>query len=114
LGLRLVNQLREALGEQVPLAIVFEASTPGMMSELLEKNYPVAIAHWTGRTASASRSTQNGSGREPAEISATNGHRSVRPPDGPGPTKTAPSAKALHPLAPIVAVNRESRRAGRA
>jgi amino acid adenylation domain-containing protein len=113
LGLRLVNQLREALGEHVSLAIVFEASTPGTMSELLEKNYPVAIARWTGRTAGASRSTQNGSGREPAEISATNGHRSVRPAAEPGPAKTAASPTASLPLAPIVAVNRESRRARR-
>jgi amino acid adenylation domain-containing protein len=110
LGLRLVNQLREALGEHVSLAIVFEAPTPATMSELLEKNYPVAIERWTGRAADASRSTQNGSEREPVEITATNGHRSVRPVVEPSPAATSTAAR---PLAPIVAVNRESRRVRR-
>ncbi|HEX7518206.1 MAG TPA: amino acid adenylation domain-containing protein [Chthoniobacterales bacterium] len=113
LGLRLVNQLREALGEHVSLAIVFEAPTPGAMSELLEKNYAGAIARWTGRAAGASRSTPNGSGREPMEITATNGHRSVRPGAEPSPAKTAATSTASRPLAPIVAVNRESRRVRR-
>ena len=113
LGLRLVNQLREALGEHVSLAIVFEAPTPGAMSELLEKNYPGAIARWTGREAGVSRSRQNGSGREPVEIAETNGHRSVRPGAEPSPAKTAATSTALRPLARIVTVNRESRRARR-
>ncbi len=109
LGLRLVNQLREALGEHVPLAVVFEAPTPGAMSELLEKNYPVAIARWTGRAAGLSRSARNGSEREAVEITA-NGHRSVPPGVEPGPAKPATSPATL---APIVPINRESRRARR-
>ncbi len=113
LGLRLVNQLREALGEYVPLAIVFEAPTPGRMSELLEKKYPVAIARWTGRAAGASQSTPNGSERALVEITATNGHRSIRPGAEPSPAQTAATSAVPHPLAPIVVVNRESRRARR-
>ena len=38
-GLRLVNQLRETLGEHMPLAAVFEAPTVAAMAELLEKNH---------------------------------------------------------------------------
>jgi aspartate racemase len=60
LGLRLVNQLRETLGEHVPLAMIFEAPTVSGMAQLLEK-----------------RST----------------------------------ATTARPLAPVVAINRESRRA---
>lgn len=110
LGLRLVNQLREALGEPMALAVVFEAPTPGAMSALLEKNYPVAIARWTGRTAGPSRSDRNGAGQEAAEITASNGHRSVPSGGEPGAAKPA-TLPGL--LAPIVPINRESRRARR-
>jgi amino acid adenylation domain-containing protein len=99
LGLRLVNQLREALGEHVSLAIVFEAPTPGAMSELLEKNYPGAVARWTGRTRDASQPAPNGTDLDSSEITASNGHRSA---------STGP-----RPLAPIVPINRESRRVRR-
>lgn len=54
LGLRLVNQLREALGEQLPLAIVFEASTPERMAAQLKKNFPTAVERWIGQAESAS------------------------------------------------------------
>ena len=50
-GLRLVNQLREALGEHLALAIVFEAPTVARMADLLEKNFPAAVARWLGSTA---------------------------------------------------------------
>jgi amino acid adenylation domain-containing protein len=83
LGLRLVNQLSEALGERVSLLTVFEAPTISAMAEMLEKNYPAAIARWAGNPADFSR--QKSIGSSPAR-----------------------------PLAPIVAVNRESRRARRA
>jgi aspartate racemase len=53
LGLRLVNQLREALGERLAIAIVFEAPTLAQMANLLEKNFPAAVARWIGKTASA-------------------------------------------------------------
>ena len=39
LGLRLVNQLREMLGQHVPFTIMFEAPTLVEMAKLLEKNY---------------------------------------------------------------------------
>jgi amino acid adenylation domain-containing protein len=39
LGLRLVNQLREMLGEHIAFTIIFEAPTLAQMAELLEKNY---------------------------------------------------------------------------
>jgi hypothetical protein len=51
LGLRLVNQLREALGEHLALALVFETPTPAQMTEFLEKNFPGAVARWTGSAA---------------------------------------------------------------
>jgi acyl carrier protein len=38
LGLRLVNQLREMLGEKVPFTIIFEAPTVAEMAKALEKN----------------------------------------------------------------------------
>ena len=110
LGLRLVNQLREALGEHVPLAIVFEAPTVGAMAELLEKNYPLAIARWTGQEMGASHLKQNGSDHDPAGSTASNGHRSVRSETGPGVPKSVSTPATSRPLAPIVAVNRESRR----
>jgi len=109
LGLRLVNQLREALGEHVPLAIVFEAPTTSAMAALLESHYPAAIARWTGKTADAPRSTNNGSNGAPA----TNGHRATRPETAASSTKTPDLPAGPRPLAPIVAVNRESRRAPR-
>jgi amino acid adenylation domain-containing protein len=113
LGLRLVNQLRDALGEHVSLAIVFEAPTAGAMAELLEKNYPDAIARWTGQAAGASRLPRNGSRREPVEVAETNGHRSIRPEPELSAAKPVSTSTQPGPLAPIVAVNRESRRARR-
>jgi len=50
-GLRLVNQLREALGEHLALAIVFEAPTVARMADLLEKNFPAAVERWIGSSA---------------------------------------------------------------
>jgi len=49
LGLRLVNQLREALNEHVELAIVFAAPTPAKMVALLEKRFPEGVLHWIGK-----------------------------------------------------------------
>jgi amino acid adenylation domain-containing protein len=49
LGLRLVNQLREALGEHLALAIVFEAPTPAQMADFLKNNFPAGVARWIGR-----------------------------------------------------------------
>ena len=50
MGLRLVNQLREALSERLAIAIVFEAPTLAQMANLLEKNFPAAVARWIGTT----------------------------------------------------------------
>jgi amino acid adenylation domain-containing protein len=50
-GLRLVNQLREALGEHLALAIVFEAPTVARMADFLEENFPAAVGRWVGSTA---------------------------------------------------------------
>jgi aspartate racemase len=50
-GLRLVNQLREALGEHLALAIVFEAPTVARMADLLEENFPTAVGRWVGTTS---------------------------------------------------------------
>jgi aspartate racemase len=39
LGLRLVNQLRDMLGQNVAFTLIFEAPTLGEMTKMLEKNY---------------------------------------------------------------------------
>jgi nonribosomal peptide synthetase DhbF len=44
-GLRLVNQLRETLGEHVSLSVVFEAPTVAGMAELLEKKHTATGNH---------------------------------------------------------------------
>jgi aryl carrier-like protein len=80
-GLRLVNQLREGLGEHLALAIVFEAPTVARMADLLEKNFPAAVARWTGSAA-----------RSDAGVA------------------TSQTSTASGPLASVVPVNRESRR----
>jgi amino acid adenylation domain-containing protein len=94
LGLRLVNQLREALDENIPLAAVFEAPTVGAMAELLQKNYPVAVARWAGAPTGVSRLAQDQPPGRATDPDATNGHQVTR-------------------LERLVAVDRESRRARR-
>ena len=51
LGLRLINQLREALGEPLSVVLLFEAPTIGSMAELLEKRCPAAVGRWLGQVA---------------------------------------------------------------
>jgi hypothetical protein len=80
-GLRLVNQLREALGEHLALAIVFEAPTVARMADLLEKNFPAAVARWLGTTA--------------------------RPDAGAATNQTLTASRSLGSVVPV---NRESRR----
>jgi aspartate racemase len=46
LGLRLVNQLREALGEHLSPVMVFEAPTVAAMAKLLETKFAPAVARW--------------------------------------------------------------------
>ncbi len=46
LGLRLVNQLREALGEPLSLVLVFEAPTVAAMAKFLETKFAAAVARW--------------------------------------------------------------------
>jgi amino acid adenylation domain-containing protein len=88
LGLRLVNQLREALGEQLALAIVFEAPTVARMADLLEKNFPAAVARWIGKNAATG-----------AVASQSAAARNI------------PTFAVSRPLVSIIPVNRESRRA---
>ena len=92
LGLRLVNQLREALGAHLALAIVFEAPTAARMADLLEKNFPAAVARWIGKTA------------DPGASAATNQSPAAR---------NIPAAAGSRPLASVIPVNRESRRVRR-
>lgn len=61
LGLRLVNRLREALGEHLAMAIVFEAPTPARMANFLEQTFPTAIARWIGKTGSSPTVVASGS-----------------------------------------------------
>ena len=92
LGLRLVNQLREALGEHLSLGIVFEAPTAARMADLLEKNFPAAVANWIGKTTNAD---------EGAATDRSQGTRNIL------------AVPASGPLAPVIPVNRESRRVPR-
>jgi amino acid adenylation domain-containing protein len=82
LGLRLVNQLREALGEHLALAIVFEAPTAARMANLLEKNFPAAVARWVGKTggAGAGATTLASSGLLASVIQVNRESRRVRRP----------------------------------
>jgi len=84
LGLRLVNRLREALGEHLALAIVFEAPTVALMADLLEKNFPAAVARWIGSAA-----------------------------DSPAGSATHQAVTASQPRSSVVPINRESRRVRR-
>lgn len=81
LGLRLVNQLREALDEHLALALVFEAPTVARMADLLQTNFPAAVARWLGSGADANAGAQSD-----------------------------PSLAASRSVGSIVPVNRESRR----
>jgi aspartate racemase len=89
LGLRLINRLREALGEHLALAIVFEAPTVARMADLLETKFPTAIARWTADTVTG----------EAASESPT--------------AANDPPAGASQPFASVVPVSRESRRVPR-
>ena len=82
-GLRLVNQLREALGEHLALAIVFEAPTVARMADHLEKNFHAAVTRWLESSADANANAG---------------------------AETDPSLAASRSLASIIPVNRESRR----
>jgi len=50
LGMRLVNQLRDALGEHLSLVIVFEAPTVADMARLLETDHTAAVRRWIETT----------------------------------------------------------------
>jgi aspartate racemase len=93
LGLRLVNQLREALAEHLALAIVFEAPTVARMADLLEKNLPAAVARWIGGIGAAGA----GAASDPSSAA-----------------RTSPMPTASRSLTSVVPVNRESRRVRRA
>jgi natural product biosynthesis luciferase-like monooxygenase protein/amino acid adenylation domain-containing protein len=60
LGLRVVNRLRELLGEHLSLVIVFEAPTISAMAALLEKNYAAAVARAFGREPAAATPVDDG------------------------------------------------------
>ncbi len=51
LGLRIVNRLREALGEHMSLVVMFEAPTILALSKLLTANYPAAVNRLCGPPA---------------------------------------------------------------
>jgi acyl carrier protein len=46
LALRIVNRLREALGENIPLGVIFESPTIEGLSQYLENNYALAVQRW--------------------------------------------------------------------
>ncbi len=74
LGLRIINRLRDLLGEHISLVIVFEAPTVRQMAALLEKNYAVAVQ----RSCGLSRpTTESAASNEPrineAEIARMRG-----------------------------------------
>ncbi len=104
LGLRLVNQLREALGEHVALALVFEAPTVARMADLLEENFPAAVARWIG---SAARSDAGSTGDQTASASRLSccrrsGQPGVSPRAPPRDMSSANQALAPTPIAPDI------------
>lgn len=104
LGLRLVNRLREALAEHLSLVIVFEAPTVAAMAETLRANHAAAVARWTGQAAPS----------EPEESRVIEFNRSNGQPEkAPMVESARPLRPVLRPLGPVVAVNRDSRRARR-
>jgi aspartate racemase len=50
-GLRVVNQLSEALGVHLSPVIFFQAPTIAAMAELLQRNHPAAVVGWIERGA---------------------------------------------------------------
>jgi amino acid adenylation domain-containing protein len=56
-GLRVLNRLRDLLGENIPLSAIFEAPTIGTLATLLEKNYPAAIRNGHDETPQRQRPT---------------------------------------------------------
>jgi len=48
-GLRIVNQLSDALGEHLSPVIFFQAPTVATMAELLQTKHPAAAARWIGK-----------------------------------------------------------------
>ncbi len=52
LGVRMVNRLREKLGEHLSLVAIFEAPTIQALAKLLTTNYPAAVARLCGPTES--------------------------------------------------------------
>ena len=52
LGLRMVNRLRDSLGEHVSLVVVFEAPTIQALAQILESNYAQAVEKLCGLSTS--------------------------------------------------------------
>ena len=48
LGLRLINQLGQALDEPLSLVLIFEAPTIATLAEVLQSNFPASVARWVG------------------------------------------------------------------
>ena len=89
LGVRMVNRLREGLGEHLSLVAIFEAPTIQALAKFLTTHYPAAVAKLCG-------STENAGG------------------DGAGETAFAPSnGPSARPRAAIAAVSRQGRRVKR-
>jgi hypothetical protein len=52
-GLRLINRLRDALGQRLVLGLIFEAPTPRQMAAFLEQKFPAAVTAWVEETMNA-------------------------------------------------------------
>ena len=100
LGLRVVNRLRELLGEHLSLVIVFEAPTIAAMATLLEKNYAAAVARVFGRQVAggAGGAAADGSARvgeaDVAELRRIIGHARAAAPSN----KNPPAVFILSPM----------------
>ena len=104
-ALRLVNRLREVLGEHLSLVLVFEAPTVGAMALSLQTTCRSAVARWIEESSST---------QEPAPNDKTTATILPFALEKPLPgTASRPMVPVLRPLPAVVPINRDSRRARR-
>ncbi len=99
LGLRMVNRLRDSLGEHVSLVVVFEAPTIQVLAKILESNYAQAVQNLCGLSVApmVPDPTDRISERDVARMQQIIGH--AHPPAAVAPAdKNPPAVFILSPM----------------